>query len=471
MKAIKYLVMGVLMSGIAAPVMAQDEDKAAIEAIKSNAANKAELVKIAEKKMKKNPDALVAIGRAFYEKEDTANARKFAELADAAAKHKSAPAFLLLGDIEVAANDGGKAASHYNQATYIDPKNPDGYYKYALVYRKISPKGAVQKLEDLHTQRPDIEVQEMIGRIYSLSMKYDEAIAAWKQVPVAKMERANITEYALANYFLGKHADGLEVAKQGLQKFPRAGALNRLAMMFSYELKNYDEAKKYGEALFTRSDSAKYSNVDYFYYGLTEDALKNYDAAIEEYNKALNDTASSGLVKKENIVRKLSDAYAAKDDYVNAIAQYKEFLAIAEKPTANDYAGLASLYTQQASTLDGDQKTEAFKNADAAYADLAKRFDTASEFATFMRARVNSQMDPDSKLGLAKPFYEELVNTIAPKAEKDNSEKARLVESYRYLIAYYLLVKDDKATAKDYAAKLLEIDPENVTAKQVISLK
>jgi hypothetical protein len=49
--------------------------------------------------------------------------------------------------------------------------------------------------------------------------------------------------------------------------------------------------------------------------------------------------------------------------------------------------------------------------------------------------------------------------------------KVRLVEAYRYLISYYLITKDDKATAKQFAAKLQEVDPENDTAKQVLELK
>ena len=43
--------------------------------------------------------------------------------------------------------------------------------------------------------------------------------------------------------------------------------------------------------------------------------------------------------------------------------------------------------------------------------------------------------------------------------------------AYRYLISYYLINKDDKNTAKEFAAKLQEIDPENETAKQVLELK
>ena len=142
-----------------------------------------------------------------------------------------------------------------------------------------------------------------------------------------------------------------------------------------------------------------------------------------------------------------------------------------EKPTANDLAALASLHMQHGSTLKDDAQTEAFKMADETYADLAQKYENAAEYATFMRARVNGQLDPDQSKGLAKPFYEKLVELIGPKTDLDNTEKARLKESYHYLISYYFIQKDDKETAKEYAAKMLVIDPENQIATQVMGTK
>jgi hypothetical protein len=80
-------------------------------------------------------------------------------------------------------------------------------------------------------------------------------------------------------------------------------------------------------------------------------------------------------------------------------------------------------------------------------------------------------MDPDQKKGLAKPFYEKLDQLIGSKDNKDATDKARLTESYRYLISYYFVIQDNKDTAKQYAQKLLEIDPDNEIAKQVMEAK
>ena len=190
------------------------------------------------------------------------------------------------------------------------------------------------------------------------------------------------------------------------------------------------------------------------------------------YELALAQEDMDNKAKRAGVVKQLSDAYKAKEDYPNAIKNYKDYLNNQEKPTANDIAGLATLHMQHGSTLqDAEAKKAAFIEADAVYADLANKYENAVEYANFMRARVNAQMDPDSKLGLAKPYYEKLIELIEPRAEKDATERARIIESYRYMIAYNFIVKEDKEAAKAFATKLQAIDPENEIAKQILETK
>ena len=461
MKAIKYLFIAALTAGYSANALAQDGSKADIDAVKKIISNKpADLDKQMKpyyKANKKNAENLVAFGRAFYEAKDTANARVYADYALQASKNKCAPAFILLGDIAAVADDGGGAASQYEQAIYVDPKNPDAYYKYANVYRKISPSGAVAKLNDLRVQRPDIAVDALAGRIYYMSNEFDKALAAYDKADKNKMEERDLSDYAMSAFFKQKYDKALEVAQFGLRKNPRHAAFNRLAFFNLTELKRYDEALTYADALFHKSDSAKFSYYDYTYYGNAYVGAKQHEKAIEMYELAL---------AQEDMDNK------AKEDYPNAIKHYKDYLSNQEKPTAMEMAGLASLHMQHGSSLqDAEAKKAAFIEADAVYADLASKYENAVEYANFMRARVNAQMDPDSKLGLAKPYYEKLIELIEPRAEKDATERARIIESYRYMIAYNFIVKEDKEAAKAFASKLQAIDPENEIAKQILEAK
>ena len=475
MKAIKYLFTAALLAGFSTAALAQDGSKADVDAVKkiisSKPADLDKQMKPFYKANKKNADNLVAFGREFLAVKDTANAKTYANYALEASKNKSAAAFLLLGDIEAISDNGGGAAAQYEQAIYVDPKNPDAYYKYANVYRKISPSGAVAKLNELRQQRPDIAVDALAGRIYYMSNEFDKALAVYDKADKNLMEERDLSDYAMAAFFKAQNQKSLDIAKFGLTKKPRHAAFNRLAFFNSTELKNYDDALMYADRLFNQSDSAKFSYYDYTYYGNALSGAKQPEKAIEMYQKALQQEDMDNKAKRAGVIKQLSDAYREKEDYPNAIKFYKEYLDNIDKPSANDMALLAGLYMQQGSTLNGDAQVAAFQQADATYASLAEKFDGVAEYATFMRARVNGQMDPDQSKGLAKPFYEKLVELIGPKAELDATEKARLKESYHYLISYYFIQKDDKATAKEYAAKMLTIDPENEIAKQVMETK
>ena len=476
MKAIKYLFIAALTAGYSASATAQNGTEADVQAVKDIISKKpADLDKQMKpfyKANKKNPTNLVAFGRAFYEVKDTANAKTYAHHALTASKNQCAPAYILLGDIEAYGDNGGGAAAQYEQAIYAAPTEPEAYYKYANVYRKISPRGAVSKLEELRSQRPDVPVDALIGRIYYMSNDFDAALRAYNKADKAQMEDRDLSDYAMTAFFKQKYDVALDVAKFGLSKNPRHAAFNRLAFFNSTELKKWDDALMYADALFNKSDSAKFSYYDYTYYGNALSGAGQHDKAVEMYQKALQQEDMDNKAKRAGVIKQLSDAYKAQEDFPNAIKNYEEYLNTVEKASANDIAALAQLHLQHANKkTTPEEQAECFILADKTYQDLENKYEDAAEYATFMRARVNGYMDPDQKKGLAKPYYEKLDQLIGGKDNKDATDKARLTESYRYLISYYFVIQDNKDTAKQYAQKLLEIDPENEIAKQVMESK
>ena len=472
MKTIKCLLIGVLATAMSTPSMAQD-NKTTIDAIskviKANPEAAKDQVKDVYKKNKKNAEVLVGIGRAYFEAKDTANAKTYANYAIKANKNYGA-GYILLGDIEVVKDDGGAAAGWYQQAIYFDPKNPDGYLKYANIYRGRSPEEAVSKLNELRAQRPDIAVDALAARILYSSNRLEQSLDYYDKVTdKSKLEDLDITNYATEAWMLQKREKSLEMARYGLTRNARKAAWNRLVFYNLTDMGQTEEALKYADALFNASDSAKISGFDYTYYGTALKNAKQYDKAIEMLKKALAENKDNADLLNSN-KKSLSDAYAAMEDFDNATLYYEEYLKNVQKTTASDMAGLATIYTNMAAKLTGDQKIDALKKADAVYAQLGEKFPENIDFANFMRARVNSNLDPETKEGLAKPFYEAIVHSLADKSDRDRADNARLSEAYRYL-GYYYLVKDDKATADGYWNKVLEIDPNNATAKQALGIQ
>ncbi len=473
MRTIKYLIIGALLMGFAAPSMAQDAiSKAAIDQatqiIKAGGDIKKGL-KTIYKDNKKNPVVLVGIGKAFLNVNDTANAMKYATLAMERNK-KYADAYILAGDIEVLKDNGGAAAGWYQQAKYFDPKNPDAYFKYANILRGRSPEEAVSNLNDLRTQRPDIAVDALAGRIYYNSNLLEKSMLAYEKVDKSRLEDVDITNYAMAAYLRQARDKSLDMALYGLSKNPRNAAWNRLVFYNYTDEGKTTDALNYADRLFNKSDSAVISGYDYTYYGKAYMDSKQYDLAIGMLQKGMVANADNKSLLTSNI-RSLSDAYLAKGDYPNALTYYQQYLdKIQDAAKASDISGLGTLYTTMASTQTGADQTASYQKADQIYQSLGQKFPANIVYANFMRARVNSYMDPETKTGLAKPYYEAVATALSSQATTDDIDKTRLIEAYRYL-GYYYFMNNNKSTADTYWNKVLELDPNNEMAKQALGKK
>ena len=124
MKAIKYLVAGALMLSVSSPMMAQNSAlQQQIDAITKSVTDaqgdvKAtkDVVKEFLKVNKKNPEALAGLGRAYMAAHNFTEATKYAEMARKVGKNVAA-GYILQGDIFAVQDDGGNAATWYQQAS------------------------------------------------------------------------------------------------------------------------------------------------------------------------------------------------------------------------------------------------------------------------------------------------------------------------------------------------------------------
>lgn len=472
MKTMKYLLAGALMLSLSAPVVAQDNKAVIDEAaalVKNNTPIKE--VKSFAKKYKKNGEVLTGIARAYYEQEDTANARSFAEQAS---KLNYSPAYVLLGDIASMADDGGTAANMYMQAIYFDNKNADAYLRYATMYSKIDPAGSIAKLEELRQAVPDYPVDLPMARLYQNAGKLDDAIKAYDRwytsTDFAKKEPGDLASYALIYHMKGNNEKCLQIAQESLKHYPRSSSLNRVALMSTVAMEKFDEALVFGDQLFTKSDSTNFKDFDYLNYGKAYIGKQRYDEAIALYRKCI-EVSTEDKDAVNNIRKEISDAYMKKGDFDQAVAEYRNYLSGTSKKTAEDYRVLAEMYYKHAADLQGDEQKAAIKKADEVYEEAQQLFANNPDVLSFIlnrRGTLNAILDPDSKLGLAKPIFEQQIQLMEAKAQRNNTETNRLVTAYRYLMSYSLLVQDDKQGARDWAQKILNIDPANEQAKAVI---
>ncbi|MBR6852791.1 MAG: hypothetical protein IKM78_02640 [Prevotella sp.] len=473
MKAIKYLVMGALLTGFSATANAQEAElNAALDGIKSQAPNVAKLAEVAFKKNKKNPEAILKIAQAFYAQKDTANARKYANLSNEAGKPKYqfAPAYLLLGDIEASyGTDGGKAASYYNQAITFNPKNPEGYKKWAMVYRKISPTQAAKKLEEMKVQCPDEDIDAFKGHIFMLANDEKQAYENYVKADINKLDKLGLNEFVRCSYFTGHFADAVRAAEAGIKLEPRNPTFNRIAMFANYELKNYDAAKDYIHKYFYETDSAKVSEYDHFYTALIYQALEDKANMYAHYDKALELVNDQSMIKRWAILKSVSDSYLKEKEFENAIKYYEQYLACKPNLNFDDEEGMANIYSKYGDA-DPAKKKEMTNKAIEIFGTLAEKYPVQVVYATFMRAGLNNKLDDNMKNNLAKADYQKVVDLLANKADRTKGEDTMLKTSYHYLM-YNAFLNKNTAGAKEIAEKILVIDPEYKSALEILKLK
>jgi tetratricopeptide (TPR) repeat protein len=196
----------------------------------------------------------------------------------------------------------------------------------------------------------------------------------------------------------------------------------------------------------------------------------------------------------ENLYKEIADKYYAAKKYDQAISYIEKGIVTDEtvlkkKPSTNDYLrlGLANYqqgFVIQKTMTDTAQlrvaKKQYFMKADSAFAKLADVVEKGGKtypLAYYYRGQSNYYgygRDAALANGYPVPFYEKFIEQAlveqqdsATGATKKEQNRKYLITSYKYLISNANSKKDD-ARAKDYAAKVLELDPNDKDAKDFL---
>lgn len=475
MKAIKYFLIGALMTVIGAPAMAQtislDE---AIKVVESNKTVKEKEAALkAAKFNKKDAAAAVRVGNSFLLANDTLNAKKYAQLAVKANKNFG-DAYVLLGDIEAYSDNPGEAAMWYQQCIYFDKQNTKGYTRYAAINSYSSPANSVETLNQLRAIKPDYPVDAEAGHIYYNVFvnkggedNLKTSINYYKKVSVDKLPEDKLREFALVAYMGQDYDASLKASQYGLSKNNRDAGYNRLSLYDYAAMEKYDEAIPYIDRLFNQSDSVKITDRDYAIAALTYKGAKNFDEALKIYNRQLSEAATNA--EKAPVAKNIADCYTELKKYPEAIAAWSEYFDLKGEKTITEENTFAGLYQKYSNTLEGEAKTAALKQAAAIYEGMAKNPNYAdnADFCYYKAAQANAMLDPTSDKGLAKPYYEKLAELVENHGVNSSADKARAIEAYSYL-GYYFFKNKKNADAKAIYQKLLVVDPENATAKSAV---
>jgi tetratricopeptide (TPR) repeat protein len=374
----------------------------------------------------------------------------------------------------------GDAAGKYENAIYFDSQCKEAYVKAARVFRTINIDVSLAKIEEVLKIDPDYTPAYLeMGETYYANGMYSKSASGYKrymEAPGVPEEYQN--KYA-SSLFVGKDFMGvLEQARKTLAKNPKNIHMLRLEMFTQYELKNNEAALNAAQRFFATAKPEEAAWQDYRYYGLILKAAGQDQQAITSFEQAIEKEPGQAELYKE-----LASAYENKEDYAKAIPNYEKYLETATSLTLSDYLSFGKCYYMLGNSVPVDQldlKNSYFQKADSLFVKIIENAPDLYQ-GYWWRARANAAMDPETKTGLAKPFYEQTLEKI--EASKSDPTSVKL-EAYNYLGYYYYLqydaavrakqsktdIEDSRVAAIGYWEKVLQLDPENLGAKQALGV-
>jgi len=365
---------------------------------------------------------------------------------------KNPELYLVRGDYWINTfNNGSLAAKNYKRAQDYAPQSKRARVRLGQLYTRIrSYQDALTYYQEAIRIDPSFAPAYLeMGFLYSKMKKPEEAKEYFRKY--LDLNSSNIAaQRRYANMLIqtedykGAIKQIHEIMKMDSTTF---NDLNR-ALGYSYfEEKEYPQARYYMVKFIKNAPVEKITSKDYEYSGRILVKSEQDSLGILSLTKAFElDTTNVDLLTE------IASLYLKAKKPENAGDTYKLKIKHTDG-NVNDYYKMGRAYFDAKSWVEADS---AFANVNRMVVDF--------EPAYLFRARVYANLDPDTKEGLAKPFYEKLIE----KASADTAKYSKdMLEAYNYL-GYYYLVNKKYCESLEYWDKILVIDPANENAKSAI---
>ncbi|WP_400192426.1 tetratricopeptide repeat protein [Hymenobacter sp. B81] len=405
----------------------------------------------------KDAQILAAIGKAYAESDVKENQKGIDYLNQALKVNKKDDAAMLvsLGDIlQNRENGGGDAMNAYDRALRADPNYLPAYYrKGQLNVRSRNGGEALSNFEKVAQMDPNFApVYRDMAELYYYAGKYDQASSTMKKYTDMSEKSPNTqATYAAFLYLNKKYPEALTQIQEVLAKDPNHLTMNRLQAYTLFETGQTEQAMAEMDQ-YMKLAGDKAITEDYVYQGKILTKAGRSDEGIALIERAIKADPS----KAADLQNDLASAYILKKDYGKAINVYETKLAA--KPELADQVRLANLYSINKQYQQADSLFNVVLTARPTYA-----------AGHLLRAQVNTNLDPETKQGLAKPHYEKYIELSKAEGAEPDKFRAGLIEANNYL-GVYNAQKGDKAAAQTYFQQVLALDPANKQATEAMSI-
>lgn len=418
---------------------------------------------------------------------------------------KNPDIFLIAGDIYILAHDGSNSIKNYNLAQYLDPKSPTAAMKIGNIYvRGKSLQAAIPNFEDaINLDANYAPAYRELGQLYYLAGKLDQSKANYKKY--LDLTAGNIpakTRYVNALFYAGDYDEVIKNVEEILAVDQSRAYMNRLAGYSYYEKKNpdYNKAFSYMEELFKKVPADRILPKDYHYmarilmkknqnFPKMADELASLEQQLQKDKAKFNSSTAAEKTKLKPALDELTakvgkltnDVSNSKKEIDRGFQQYAKVLDL--KPGDRGIISeMASNYSQFKRYNDAAKSMalliDPAKDDWDAYVKVGRAFYNGGNYkaadsvlnivtkkspgylpAYVMIARTYFKMDPDFKMGLAKPKFEKVIE-VAKKDSLKTENEADMVEAFTYL-GYYYMSKGDYQNSKDYYNRMINLNTAN----------
>lgn len=431
-----------------------------------------------QKKNKKNADVVFEVAHAFLDKGLYNEANSTLSVLRSIEKD-SPRASMLGGDILLKQDKPGEAAGFYEQSFTQSPSFTLGYIKYSDLYFNKPTIVTNTLRQGLEANPGDILLDRAIGFAYYRFGFYDRAVTAYKNFFKSGYQNAtDLGSYAACLYFSENYDEALDAINSVLANDPNHRVMNRFLMYTYNKIGKYDEAIDVAQKLFSLTTDGTPLPSDYVVYGDILVEKEELEKATEQYLKAYEIDKNQPDVLKEGAIKMVKARHFQEGGEL-----YQKYIDLSDSKSPSDFLNMGMAYYRQAIELnklaDGEKTPELVAqfdfNATKAISAFTSLIDLVGEPQNYLgyywRGNVKSVIDSDLSKGLANDDYAKMIDLIVT---NDLNEPKKLVEGYRYFAIYYIYQFDttkkatEGAKAKEYASKVLEIDPTDATTLQIM---
>jgi tetratricopeptide (TPR) repeat protein len=428
---------------------------------------------------KKNIRIILAVAEAYAYAGDYDKAAEYIKQAKKV-NSKSGLPYMLEGDIVLYKNpeNRGEAGTKYDNAIYFSPNLTGAYVKSARIYMPVNSTVALEKLTAIQQIDPDFSGHyHLLGELYEKQGNSKLAVQHYtKFIQGGYFDEEHLLKYASLLYFDKQYDKALPVATSVMKKHPDNLVAKRLHAYALAKTQKGEQSVNAIKQFMQTAPKDKLIPLDYLCYAEQLESNKQYAEAAVNYAKViqLDDT-------KKELLKEVGDMYEKNHQPDSAILYYTRYLAFTgtPDPTISFNIGRNYYYLGTDSLVTPENRLAALRKADSTFTQITELAPT-SFLGYFWRARTNSMIDPEASEGLAKPYYEKVIEVLLDQSDRYKKE---LIESYKYLGYYYYMQADgimkknknnpDKAkeeflTAKSFFSKVLELNPEDSVARDAI---